>query len=61
MTLYQLFTKNPTDEMMNKILECFEIKDLEDTVVFTRKDLVEKNIRKNYRYKKGIRSILFTM
>ena len=42
MTLYQLFTKNPTDEIMNKILDCFDIKDLEDTLVFTRKDLVEK-------------------
>ena len=43
MTLYQLFTKNPSEEIMDKILECFDISSLDDTVIFTRKDLVEKD------------------
>ena len=43
MTLYQLFTKNPSEEIMEKILECFDISSLEDTVIFTRKDLIEKD------------------
>ena len=43
MTLYQLFTKNPSEEIMDKILECFDISSLDDTLIFTRKDLVEKN------------------
>lgn len=43
MTLYQLFTKNPSEEIMEKILECFDISSLDDTIIFTRKDLLEKN------------------
>ena len=43
MTLYQLFTKNPSEEIMEKILECFDINSLDDTVIFTRKDLIEKD------------------
>lgn len=41
MALYQLFTKPPTQTVLDKILFCFDLKGLDDTKIFTKKDLEE--------------------
>ena len=41
MTLYQLFTKKPSEEVINNLLACFGLENLEDSKIFTRKDLKE--------------------
>ena len=41
MTLYQLFTKKPTEEIIDSLLGCFGLESLEDTKVFTKKELKE--------------------
>tara|TARA_B110000977_G_C10972632_1_gene452917 strand:+ start:253 stop:648 length:396 start_codon:yes stop_codon:yes gene_type:complete len=43
MSLYQLFTKPPTKCILDKLLKCFDLKNLEDTKIFTKKDLNELN------------------
>jgi hypothetical protein len=43
MTLYQLFTKKPTEEVVENLLQCFGLESLEDTKIFTKKDLKENN------------------
>jgi hypothetical protein len=43
MSLYQLFTKSPTKNILDKLLKCFDLKNLEDTKIFTKKDLNELN------------------
>ena len=43
MSLYQLFTKPPTKTVLNKLLKCFNLSSLEDTKIFTKKDLNEIN------------------
>ena len=43
MTLYQLFTKKPTEEVMSNLLRCYGLDSLEDTKIFTKKDLKEIN------------------
>lgn len=39
----QLFKKIPTKEILNKVLLCFDIKDLYSKVSFCRKDIVRLN------------------
>ena len=39
--LYQLFRKNPDKEIMNKILKCINLQNLNDTRFFTKKYLAE--------------------
>lgn len=41
MTLYQLFTKKPTDEIVHNLLSCYGLENLDDTKIFTKKDLKE--------------------
>jgi len=41
MTLNQLFTKKPDMEIMDKILESFNLENLQDTKTFTKKNLIE--------------------
>ena len=41
MTLYQLFTKKPTEEVMSNLLQCYGLESLDDTKIFTKKDLKE--------------------
>ena len=41
MTLYQLFTKKPDLEIILKILNCLGLENLDDTKIFTKKDLGE--------------------
>ena len=39
MPIYQLFCKKPDNAILEKVLECFEIKNLQDNKSFTRKNL----------------------
>ena len=39
MPIYQLFSKKPDNAILEKVLECFEIKNLQDNKSFTRKNL----------------------
>ena len=41
MSLYQLFNKPPTKNILNKLLYCFDLKSLDDNKIFTKKDLNE--------------------
>ena len=43
MPIYQLFCKKPDNTILEKVLECFEIKDLQDNKSFTRKNLKDLN------------------
>ena len=43
MPIYQLFCKKPDNIILEKVLECFEIKDLQDNKSFTRKNLKDMN------------------
>ena len=43
MPIYQLFCKKPDNIILDKVLECFEIKDLQDNKSFTRKNLKDMN------------------
>ena len=43
MPIYQLFCKKPDNTILEKVLECFEIKDLQDNKSFTRKNLKDMN------------------
>ena len=43
MTLYQLFTKKPDLEILIKILNGMGLENLDDTKIFTKKDLNEIN------------------
>ena len=43
MPIYQLFCKNPDNLILEKVLECFEIKNLQDNKSFTRKNLKDMN------------------
>ena len=43
MTLFQLFAKKPTEEIIIDLLVCFGLESLEDTKIFTKKDLKEIN------------------
>ena len=47
MTLFQLFNTKPDELIMEKILLCFGLDNLEDTTVFTKKDLKEINAVEN--------------
>lgn len=44
MTINQLFSKEPTEEIVLAILKCFGLESLEDTKIFTKKDLKESNL-----------------
>ena len=41
MTLYQLFTKKPSEVVIHNLLSCFGLENLEDQKIFTKKDLKE--------------------
>ncbi len=41
MTLYQLFTKKPDLDILKKILNALGLDNLDDTKIFTKKDLAE--------------------
>ena len=41
MSLYQLFNKQPTEKILYKLLKCFDLKNLDDNKIFTKKDLNE--------------------
>ena len=43
MTLFQLFAKKPSEEIIINLLICFGLESLEDTKIFTKKDLKEIN------------------
>lgn len=43
MPIYQLFCKKPDNTILEKVLECFEIKGLQDNKSFTRKNLKDLN------------------
>ena len=43
MTLYQLFNKKPTEDVISCLLVCFGLENLEDPKIFTKKDLKEIN------------------
>ena len=47
MTLYQLFTKKPDLEILIKILNGMGLENLDDTKIFTKKDLNEINANSN--------------
>ena len=47
MTLYQLFTKKPEKEILLKIMKCLGLESLDDTKIFTKKDLGEINALEN--------------
>ena len=41
MTLNQLFCKRPDDHILKVLLDCFKLENIEDTTIFTKKDLFE--------------------
>ena len=43
MPIYQLFCKKPDNFILEKVLECFDIKNLQDNKSFTRKNLKDMN------------------
>jgi hypothetical protein len=43
MPIYQLFCKKPNSSILEKVLECFNIKNLQDNKSFTRKNLKDMN------------------
>tara|TARA_B100000123_G_C25731674_1_gene429565 strand:+ start:1466 stop:1861 length:396 start_codon:yes stop_codon:yes gene_type:complete len=43
MTIYQLFAKKPTEDIIINLLVCFGLESLEDNKIFTKKDLKEIN------------------
>jgi hypothetical protein len=47
MTINQLFSQKPDEVMISKILECFGLASLEDTKIFTKKDLKETQVLEN--------------
>lgn len=47
MTLFQLFNTKPDEIIVEKILLCFGLENLEDSTVFTKKDLKEINTVEN--------------
>ena len=47
MTLYQLFTKRPEKDILLKILDALGLESLDDTKIFTKKDLGEINALDN--------------
>jgi hypothetical protein len=44
MTINQLFSQKPTEEIVLEILKCFGLQGLEDSKIFTKKDLKESNL-----------------
>ena len=47
MTINQLFSKKPNIEIIIKILNCFGLENLDDTKIFTKKDLKEQQLIEN--------------
>lgn len=47
MTLFQLFLKKPSEEILNKLLVIYCLENLDDTKIFSKKDLDDKNIIKD--------------
>ena len=47
MSLNQLFCKRPDNSILEILLECFKLENLQDTTIFTKKDLAEyKTVQK---------------
>lgn len=42
MTLFQLFTKKPHVDMLDRVLNIFNLENLEDTRIFSKKEIQEK-------------------
>lgn len=47
MTLYQLFTKKPTTEILDRILIIYGLTGLDDTKIFSKKELDDKKVIKD--------------
>ena len=47
MTINQLFSQKPDEIIISKILGCFGLESLEDTKIFTKKDLKEAQVLEN--------------
>lgn len=47
MTINQLFSQKPDEIIISKILGCFGLESLEDTKIFTKKDLKETQVLEN--------------
>ena len=47
MTINQLFSKKPDDEIIGKLLECFGLSSLDDSKIFTKRDLKETQVLEN--------------
>lgn len=43
----QYFKVHPTDEIVNKVIECFHLNSLDDDKIFTRNDLIYHNVVDN--------------
>jgi hypothetical protein len=41
MTLNQLFCKRPDNHILEILMDCFKLENIEDTTIFTKKDLAE--------------------
>lgn len=47
MTLFQLFLKKPTEDILNRLLVIYDLINLDDTKIFSKKELEDKNVVKD--------------
>lgn len=53
MTLNQLFCKRPDDYILEILMDCFKLENIQDTTMFTKKDLAEYGTVDKINEKKG--------
>jgi len=60
MALNQLFCKKPDLDILSILLDCFNLENINDTKIFTKRNLVEfKTVEKINKNKKNLKNIIY--